>query len=107
MPATTESAKKYQTIEFGAHLHTTPDTWEEKIKASVEMLLIGLFPLLLAFYAQDDDFFIKLNYAANMKAYETEKNTFDEVNEINPNILSTVDDPKGRRDGLSLDFEII
>ncbi|MBC8266772.1 MAG: hydroxymethylglutaryl-CoA lyase [Flavobacteriales bacterium] len=26
--------KEYPTIEFGAHFHTTPDTWEEKVNAA-------------------------------------------------------------------------
>lgn len=28
--------KKYPSIEFGAHLHTTPDTWREKVVAAYE-----------------------------------------------------------------------
>lgn len=28
--------KKYPTIEFGAHLHTTPNTWREKVVAAYE-----------------------------------------------------------------------
>ena len=28
--------EKYPTIEFGAHLHTTPDTWREKVVAAYE-----------------------------------------------------------------------
>ena len=27
---------EFEKVEFGAHLHTTPDTWEEKIAASIE-----------------------------------------------------------------------
>ncbi|MDB4089191.1 hydroxymethylglutaryl-CoA lyase [Flavobacteriales bacterium] len=27
---------EFDKVEFGAHLHTTPDTWEEKIAASIE-----------------------------------------------------------------------
>jgi len=27
---------KFSTVEFGAHLHTTPDTWKEKIEAAYE-----------------------------------------------------------------------
>ena len=27
---------EFEEVEFGAHLHTTPDTWKEKIKASVD-----------------------------------------------------------------------
>mgnify|MGYP000583781573 FL=1 len=27
---------EFEKVEFGAHLHTTPDTWEEKIVASIE-----------------------------------------------------------------------
>ena len=28
--------KEYRTIEFGAHFHTTPDTWEEKVNAAYQ-----------------------------------------------------------------------
>ena len=28
--------KEYPTIEFGAHFHTTPDTWEEKVNAAYQ-----------------------------------------------------------------------
>ena len=27
---------EFKNVEFGAHLHTTPDTWKEKIEASIE-----------------------------------------------------------------------
>ena len=27
--------KEFPTVEFGAHLHTTPDSWEEKIKSAI------------------------------------------------------------------------
>jgi hydroxymethylglutaryl-CoA lyase len=27
---------EFSKVEFGAHLHTTPDTWEEKVKATID-----------------------------------------------------------------------
>ena len=28
--------KEYSTIEFGAHFHTTPDAWQEKVSAAFQ-----------------------------------------------------------------------
>lgn len=27
---------EFESVEFGAHLHTTPDTWKEKVKATID-----------------------------------------------------------------------
>ncbi len=58
----------------------------------------------LAFYAQDNDFYIKLNYAANMKAYDTGLK-FEDVHSLQENWTSKVDLATGERSKIALNFE--
>jgi len=59
----------------------------------------------LAFYAQEDDFFIRLNHAANMQAYKTDL-TFDEIQTIDNNWNFKVDSADGSRENVVLAYNI-
>jgi hypothetical protein len=58
----------------------------------------------LAFYAQDDDFFIKLNHGANMKAFKTNATLLEAVTSLDPNIKPKVDDATGDRAKIALNY---
>lgn len=60
----------------------------------------------LAFYAQGDQYHIKMNDGANMKAYDAQSAQFDAVTSINPDWSSLVDDATGNLDNLALKYEI-
>ena len=38
---------EFPSVEFGAHLHTTPKTWEEKIKSAVDSKCIRFIAQLV------------------------------------------------------------
>ncbi|MGB1314533.1 MAG: HmuY family protein [Chitinophagales bacterium] len=59
----------------------------------------------LSFYAQEDDYFIKLNDAANMKAYKATQEQFEEVSAIDDVTNFILDDAKGTRNGIALLYE--
>lgn len=60
----------------------------------------------LAFYAQADQYYIKLSDGANMKAYNTQNSNFEAVTSLDPNWKSIVDDATGNLNNLALQFEI-
>ena len=59
----------------------------------------------LAFYAQDDDFYIKLCHPANMKAYKPSL-SYDEITSFDENWESDTDFANGDRDKIALDFKV-
>lgn len=58
----------------------------------------------LSFYAQDDDYYIKLNDAANMKAFKAPNNNFESVNSVGSDWEFIVDDATGNKDNHALQF---
>lgn len=60
----------------------------------------------LAFYAQEDDFYIKLNHGANMKAYKPENISFDSSMKFDQSWVSKIDDPKGDKEKNALQYTI-
>lgn len=58
----------------------------------------------LKFYAQSDNHFVKLNDAANMKAYKANTTDFESVLEFNETWISRVDNPEGDLTKLALDL---
>lgn len=61
----------------------------------------------LAFYSQEGDYHIRLNDAANMKAFNAQTTNFESVTSLKPEWRSIVDDAKGSRDNLALKFETL
>lgn len=59
----------------------------------------------LAFYSKDDDHYVKLNHAANMKAYDTESLDFDGIKKFNESWNSEVDNPTGKRNEIALNIK--
>lgn len=60
----------------------------------------------LAFYAQEDDYYIKLNHGANMKAFNPESRDFESVTALDPNLDSKVDNASGNKEKHALQFTI-
>ena len=57
----------------------------------------------IAFYSQANDFFIKLNAARNMHAYDTESQKFEAVSAISSSWEHRYDDPNGNMSILAID----
>lgn len=58
----------------------------------------------LKFYAQGDGHYVKLNDAANMKAFRTNTSEFEDVLSFDDTWISIVDDPKGDINELALNI---
>ncbi|MFT4644742.1 MAG: hypothetical protein ACI8ZX_001149 [Planctomycetota bacterium] len=58
----------------------------------------------LAFYAQENDYYIKLNDAANMKVFKAEGLSFENTNAIDNNWDSKVDYANGDRTKIALNY---
>lgn len=61
----------------------------------------------LKFYAQNNNYYVKLNDAANMKAFNTNSKNFESVKTFNNTWISKVDNPEGDLNLLALDLEFI
>lgn len=61
----------------------------------------------LNFYAQSNNFFVKLNDAANMKAFNTNSTAFEDVLVFDDTWVSSVDNAEGDLNQLALDLNFI
>lgn len=60
----------------------------------------------LSFYAQQDDYYIKLNDGANMKAFDAQTSNFESVISFDNSWKPMVDDATGKKENLSLKFAV-